>query len=79
MCCAAYGVIILEIIVKNNWELPGGKGEDNGFAEETARREVFEEVGLEVRIHELIGVYYEAAHDMHHFVFIADNADALNH
>nr|WP_281192357.1 NUDIX domain-containing protein [Paenibacillus borealis] len=71
--------MILEIIVKNNWERPGGKGEDNESAEETARREVFEEVGLEVRIHELIGVYYEAAHDMHHFVFIADNADALNH
>lgn len=40
---------------KNNWELPGGKGEDNEPAEETAQREVFEEVGLEVRIEELTG------------------------
>ncbi|OMF25034.1 hypothetical protein BK132_22360 [Paenibacillus sp. FSL H8-0259] len=60
---------------KNNWELPGGKGEDNESAEETAQREVFEEVGLEVRIEELTGVYYEAVHDMHHFVFIADNVN----
>lgn len=60
---------------KNNWELPGGKGEDNESAEETARREVFEEVGLEVRIEEFTGIYYEADHDMHHFVFTAKNVN----
>jgi len=58
---------------KNNWDLPGGKGEDNESAEETAKREVFEEVGLEVKIEELTGVYYEANYDMHHFVFKAKN------
>lgn len=56
---------------KNNWDLPGGKGEDSESAEETAIREVFEEVGLEVKIQELTGVYYEPNYDMHHFAFIA--------
>jgi len=60
---------------KNNWDLPGGKGEDNESAEETAKREVLEEVGLEVQIEELTGVYYEASYDMHHFVFIAKNGN----
>lgn len=58
---------------KYNWELPGGKAEDNESSEATARREVYEEVGLEVRIGQLTGIYYEPNYDMHHFVFIASN------
>jgi 8-oxo-dGTP diphosphatase len=58
---------------KNNWELPGGKAEDNESAEETAQREVREEVGLEVGVGLLTGVYYDPDYDMHHFVFIANN------
>jgi 8-oxo-dGTP pyrophosphatase MutT (NUDIX family) len=58
---------------KNNWELPGGKAEDNESAEETAKREIYEEVGLEVRIGQLTGNYYEPKYDMHHFVFTASN------
>ncbi|MDU0200884.1 NUDIX hydrolase [Paenibacillus sp. MAH-36] len=33
---------------KNNWDLPGGKAEEDESAQETAKREVHEEVGLKV-------------------------------
>lgn len=58
---------------KNNWDLPGGKAEENESAEETAKREVFEEVGLDVRVGQLTGIYYDPKPDMHHFVFMAHN------
>ncbi|SDO75694.1 ADP-ribose pyrophosphatase YjhB, NUDIX family [Paenibacillus sp. yr247] len=58
---------------KNNWDLPGGKAEENESAEETAKREVLEEVGLEVGVEQLTGIYYDPNYDMHHFVFIANN------
>jgi len=53
-----------------NWELPGGCGEARESAEETARREAREEVGLELAIERLVGVYWEPP-DAHHFVFRA--------
>lgn len=56
---------------KNNWELPGGKSEEKESAEETAKREVYEETGLVVNIGKLIGIYYDPYYDMHHFAFIA--------
>ncbi|REE68747.1 ADP-ribose pyrophosphatase YjhB (NUDIX family) [Paenibacillus taihuensis] len=55
---------------KFNWEIPGGLSEKDESAEDTAKREVFEETGLEVTVGRLTGVYYESAHDMHHFAFI---------
>ncbi|MCU6707349.1 NUDIX domain-containing protein [Paenibacillus sp. J5C_2022] len=55
---------------KYNWELPGGLSEKNESAEDTAKREVFEETGLEVTVERLSGVYFEPEHDMHHFAFI---------
>ncbi|MZQ81318.1 NUDIX domain-containing protein [Paenibacillus sp. 5J-6] len=58
---------------KNNWDLPGGKGEENESAEETATREVHEEVGIVVGVGELTGIYYDPNHDIHHFVFIGNN------
>ncbi|MCM3748820.1 NUDIX hydrolase [Paenibacillus pasadenensis] len=60
---------------KKNWELPGGKGEDNESAEATARREVLEEVGLNIEFEQLTGVYYDPAYDMHHFVFLTDSGN----
>jgi len=56
---------------KNNWDLPGGKGEAQESAQQTAEREVLEEIGLQVKACELTGIYYEAQYDMHHFVFKA--------
>jgi 8-oxo-dGTP diphosphatase len=52
-----------------NWELPGGRGEARESAEETARREAREEVGIELHIDRLTGVYWEPEIDAHHFVF----------
>jgi len=54
-----------------NWELPGGRGEANESAEDTARREAREEVGVELEIDRLTGVYWEPEKDMHHFAFRA--------
>jgi 8-oxo-dGTP diphosphatase len=56
---------------ERNWELPGGRGEPHESAEETARREAREEVGLELHIDRLTGVYWEPDIDAHHFVFLA--------
>lgn len=58
-----------------NWDLPGGKSEDKESAEETAKREVHEEIGLNVMIERLAGVYYDPEYDMHHFVFIAKHEE----
>ncbi len=53
-----------------NWEVPGGRGEPGESAEEAARREAREEVGIELDIERLTGVYWEPP-DNHHFVFRA--------
>lgn len=60
---------------KCNWDLPGGKSEEKESAEETAKREVNEEIGLNVKIEKLTGIYYDPQYDMHHFVFVAKNED----
>jgi len=57
---------------KNNWDLPGGKSEDDESVAETAEREILEETGLIVDIGRLTGVYYDPDYDMHHFVFTAN-------
>jgi 8-oxo-dGTP pyrophosphatase MutT (NUDIX family) len=54
-----------------NWELPGGGGESGESAEETARREAREEVGIQLDVERISGVYWESAKDAHHFVFRA--------
>ena len=57
---------------RRNWELPGGGSEPGEAPDETARRELLEETGLEVDVGRLTGVYYEADPDavpMLHFVF----------
>jgi len=54
-----------------NWELPGGKSESNESAEDTAKREVLEEVGLDITVGRLTGIYYDPSYDMHHFVFVS--------
>lgn len=54
-----------------NWELPGGARETGESAEETARREALEEVGIELENMRLVGVYWDPQLDAHHFVFRA--------
>lgn len=60
---------------KYNWELPGGGSEQNESAEDTAKREVREETGLEVQVGRLTGVYYDPTRDMHHFAFMCNIQD----
>lgn len=61
-----------------NWDLPGGKSESNESAEETAIREALEEIGVQISIDELTGVYYDPTYDMHHFVFLSRIAPNRN-
>ena len=62
-----------------NWELPGGAAEARESAEETARREAREEVGVDIVIERFVGVYWEPAwrdgQGAHHFVFRARLSD----
>jgi 8-oxo-dGTP pyrophosphatase MutT (NUDIX family) len=53
-----------------NWELPGGAAERGESIVGTAVREVREETGLRVIAQETMGVYYDPASDMLHFVFL---------
>ena len=59
-----------------NWELPGGGADPGESAEEAARREALEEVGVPIAIERLTGVYWEphGALGWHHFVFRASLA-----
>lgn len=57
---------------RHNWEIPGGISEAGESAEETARREAREEIGVELEIEALTGVYWEPEWrgvGGHHFVF----------
>lgn len=42
---------------ENSWSIPGGIMEIGEFAQDTVRRELLEETGLEVEVGQLIGVY----------------------
>ena len=52
-----------------NWELPGGASEAGESVVETALREVREEAGVEAEAERFTGIYWDAEHDAHHFVF----------
>lgn len=47
---------------ENEWGLPGGAMELGESAEETLRREIKEETGLEITIEKLLGVYTKYFH-----------------
>ena len=55
-----------------NWELPGGGSQPGEAPDDTARRELLEETGLELEIDRLTNVYFEIHHadgPMLHFAF----------
>lgn len=56
-----------------NWELPGGGADPGESAEQAARREALEEVGVTLSVERLTGIYWEpqGAFGHHHFVFRA--------
>lgn len=64
----------------HNWEIPGGLSEAGESAEESAIREAREEIGVELVVEQLTGVYWEPGWQGiggHHFVFrcrLADDA-----
>lgn len=63
---------------RRNWEIPGGISEAGESAEDTARRELREEIGVEIEIEVLTGVYWEPQWRHvggHHFVFRAHLAN----
>ena len=47
-----------------NWELPGGLGEEGEAPDETAKRELLEETGVNAELDRLTGVYFEPGHDL---------------
>lgn len=66
---------------RRNWEIPGGNSEAGESAAETAQREAREELGVDVHLTRLVGVYWEPRwrpdRGMHHFVFRAELAAEL--
>lgn len=52
-----------------SWELPGGGRKRRESVGAAVRREVHEEVGVDLASTELRAVYYEADVDQHHFLF----------
>jgi 8-oxo-dGTP diphosphatase len=59
---------------REQWETPGGKVEDGESAEEAARRETREELGVEVRLVRPLGTasFHEGASEWHYHWFLAE-------
>lgn len=58
------------------WTLPGGAVDPGETIHETLARECREELGREIRILHLTGVYFHANHSSHAFVFRCEFADS---
>ncbi|HEY9289393.1 MAG TPA: NUDIX hydrolase [Candidatus Dormibacteraeota bacterium] len=54
---------------RRGWDLPGGGREARESLEQALRRELREEIGVELVSADLCGVYYEPGVDQHHFAF----------
>lgn len=56
---------------KDTWEPPGGQVEQGEALDEAVRREVLEETGIEIDVHGITGVYYNASSEILSVVFRA--------
>lgn len=56
---------------KDTWEPPGGQVERGEALDEAVRREVLEETGVEITVHGITGVYYNASSEILSVVFKA--------
>lgn len=63
---------------RRGWELPGGGRQPKESLEQAVRRELREEIGVEVTSAVLSGVYYEAEVDQHHFAFRCELANGAS-
>lgn len=63
------GRVLLLKNERNYWELPGGRIEAGEQPEETVKREIAEETGMEVTVKQLVDAYvYEVIQDRHVFI-----------
>jgi 8-oxo-dGTP diphosphatase len=62
-------LLVRQTYGRRGWELPGGGRRPRESLDAAVRREVREEIGVEVATVELCGVYYEPGVDQHHFAF----------
>jgi len=62
-------LLVRQTYGRRSWELPGGGRQPRESLEQAVRREVREEIGVEVTTAELRGVYFEPSVDQHHFAF----------
>src|SRR6476660_2848916 len=62
---------------RTQWELPGGKVEEEELPEQTAIREIYEELGVEVNLIRSIGKgeFEDDENEYEYFWFLAEVAD----
>lgn len=53
-------ILVLKTSYKDHWEIPGGVVEDNESPLQTAEREVYEEIGLKIKIKSCLVIHYRA-------------------
>ena len=81
---SAHGVLIKDNQVlqlkatygNHDWGLPGGAFEPGETIHEALHRECWEEIGIDIQINYLSGIYYHSRHNSQAFIFrisIADN------
>lgn len=61
---------------KDTWEPPGGQVERGEALDEAVRREVLEETGVEIHVHGITGVYYNASSEILSVIFRAQCRDS---
>jgi 8-oxo-dGTP pyrophosphatase MutT (NUDIX family) len=53
-------ILLLKTSYKDHWEIPGGGVEENESPLQAAEREVYEEIGLNIKIKSCLVIHYRA-------------------